>query len=403
MKKVYTVIVIMLMFAGAYAQTSDSKAVPTRQMEEWTKTPPSVGGKNLMKSGLTFWMNLDSADSYVATGQGVGYSRFLWESNMHYTNADTVGGHYGLQKEMWVVYDTLVDAYNMNGPTAYSRTLNPTVHIDSLALWCGQVNFSTTDDTLVIKIFPTMAITGGLQHFPDTVATVTPLWVDTIYIPASAAWGGFNSTSNGYVEAIAVNQTVPSSFCVKYEYWGSKQDTFKFVAGCPSFSGAASCSGYTMADSSYYHPNTFHKEVQFGRLYPTTTDGFVYYECNGTTGFQYGVDGYDYIQDLNSYIRLSGVSAGIQENHELGFTLGQNMPNPFNGTSDITYQLTKRGTVSLNITDIAGRTVMTFNEGAKDAGAHKITVNGKDLSQGVYFYTLNVDGYKLTNRMVVNK
>ena len=97
------------------------------------------------------------------------------------------------------------------------------------------------------------------------------------------------------------------------------------------------------------------------------------------------------------------IVTGIQENKELGIKLNQNIPNPFNGTSDISYQIAKRGNVTMNITDISGRNVMTINEGAKDAGTYKVTIDSKDLSQGVYFYTLNVDGYKLTNRMIVTK
>ena len=311
-----------------------------------------------------------------------------------------------MKNDYWVKFDTLVDSYNSSGPTPYSRATFPTVHMDSLAFWIGQENNSGNDDTLVIQVVRVIHPATGLYNFPDTAATGANVYSsDTIYIPASAPLNV--DYGDGYVGAIGVHQgagiTIPSAFAVHVQYLGNKADSFMFVAGTPSFAGAGGCAGYTMADSSSYHPNSFYKEnIQFHRIYPTTGDGFVYYECNGANGFTYGVDGFDYVQNIGVYPKVT-ITTGILENKSLGVKLFQNMPNPFNNTSDVSYNLAKRGNVTFEVTDLAGRVIVALNEGAMDAGTHTITIDGKNLSQGVYFYTLNVDGVKLTNKMVVKK
>ncbi len=86
-----------------------------------------------------------------------------------------------------------------------------------------------------------------------------------------------------------------------------------------------------------------------------------------------------------------------------GVELGQNVPNPFNGASQISYSLDNGGKVSLQIVDVTGKIVANYNEGTKSAGTYNITVNADQLAAGVYYYTLTVDGTRTTKRMVVSK
>src|SRR5437870_1807434 len=110
MKKIYAIIVIMLLFAGAYAQTSDSRASSTKiHPVAVTNSSPLLKHHELQKSIVpAFWINIDSADAYYAGINGLGYSRFTWHANQHYQESDTSAGHYGLQKDFYVVFDTIV-------------------------------------------------------------------------------------------------------------------------------------------------------------------------------------------------------------------------------------------------------------------------------------------------------
>lgn len=100
--------------------------------------------------------------------------------------------------------------------------------------------------------------------------------------------------------------------------------------------------------------------------------------------------------------KVSTPPASIKET-DLGIGLGQNMPNPANGLTTIKYDLKKGGNVSFEVYDIAGKQVMSMNEGNKAAGSHSIELNVNNLNAGVYFYTLTVDGARVTKKMTITE
>jgi hypothetical protein len=70
------------------------------------------------------------------------------------------------------------------------------------------------------------------------------------------------------------------------------------------------------------------------------------------------------------------------------FALRQNVPNPFNPTSIISYQLPGENTrynVSLKVYDILGREAATLVDGMKGAGYYSATFDGSHLASGIYF------------------
>ncbi len=86
------------------------------------------------------------------------------------------------------------------------------------------------------------------------------------------------------------------------------------------------------------------------------------------------------------------------------FELYQNYPNPFNPKTIINYELRINNFVELKVYDIAGREVATLVNDIMPAGKHEVEFNAEDLSSGVYFYSLNVDGKKMdVKRMALVK
>ena len=90
------------------------------------------------------------------------------------------------------------------------------------------------------------------------------------------------------------------------------------------------------------------------------------------------------------------------------FNLGSNYPNPFNGTTSISFELHKSGYVSLKIYDINGRLVSTLNNSLLEAGFytydwHGVSDSGKQLTSGVYFYRLTLDSMSSTKKMCLVK
>jgi len=86
-----------------------------------------------------------------------------------------------------------------------------------------------------------------------------------------------------------------------------------------------------------------------------------------------------------------------------GFKLEQNYPNPFNPTTNINYTLEKAGNVTLKVYDITGREVATLVNSRVTAGPHSVMFDATNLASGVYIYTLQSNGVRLTNRMTLIK
>ncbi|MBK9423449.1 MAG: T9SS type A sorting domain-containing protein [Bacteroidetes bacterium] len=86
-----------------------------------------------------------------------------------------------------------------------------------------------------------------------------------------------------------------------------------------------------------------------------------------------------------------------------GMILGQNYPNPFNTTSVIGYSIPSEGDVRISITNVLGQEIAVPVEGARAAGNHTFTIDSKDFGAGIYYYTLEFDGQKMTNKMVITE
>jgi hypothetical protein len=83
------------------------------------------------------------------------------------------------------------------------------------------------------------------------------------------------------------------------------------------------------------------------------------------------------------------------------FSLFQNNPNPTNGQTSIPYTLTEKSNVELNIMNIMGQVVLQKRIGNQESGNHQIDINIKNLSTGLYTYTLTVNGENITRKMMV--
>jgi hypothetical protein len=89
-------------------------------------------------------------------------------------------------------------------------------------------------------------------------------------------------------------------------------------------------------------------------------------------------------------------------------TLHQNVPNPFNPTTMISFTLAERMPVTLAIYDADGREVVKLVEGARPAGVNEVAWDGRSASgasvaTGVYFYRLKAGDKVLTRKMLLLK
>jgi len=96
---------------------------------------------------------------------------------------------------------------------------------------------------------------------------------------------------------------------------------------------------------------------------------------------------------------------GVNNNQEVvkDYRLNQNYPNPFNPTTSITYNIPERTFVTLKVYDVNGREIMTLVNGIQSAGQQVATFSAADLASGIYFYTIKVNDFTDTKKMVLVK
>ena len=81
--------------------------------------------------------------------------------------------------------------------------------------------------------------------------------------------------------------------------------------------------------------------------------------------------------------------------------VSQNFPNPFNGESYVNVHLNNDTYVTMDIMSITGQLVSSKDYGYKTSCNHTLTIDGSNLTQGVYFYTITAGDSKYTKKMIV--
>ncbi|NWF90882.1 MAG: T9SS type A sorting domain-containing protein [Ignavibacteriaceae bacterium] len=91
------------------------------------------------------------------------------------------------------------------------------------------------------------------------------------------------------------------------------------------------------------------------------------------------------------------------------FSLEQNYPNPFNPSTKIKYAIPlfgrdeRGGLVTMKVYDILGKEVVTLVNEYKQTGKYEVEFDAEKLSSGVYFYTLSIDEYLASQKMILLK
>ena len=85
------------------------------------------------------------------------------------------------------------------------------------------------------------------------------------------------------------------------------------------------------------------------------------------------------------------------------FALDRNIPNPFNPSTRIIFNLEREGTTRLEIFDAAGRRVDVLVDGVRSAGEHEVVWQAARQPSGVYFAKLTSGGKSAIRAMMLVK
>lgn len=91
------------------------------------------------------------------------------------------------------------------------------------------------------------------------------------------------------------------------------------------------------------------------------------------------------------------------------FKLHQNVPNPFNPVTEISFYVPDGGaSVSLRVYDVSGRLIRTLVDGDRPSGIRTVTWDGTDeaghpVASGTYFYQVATPSFSETKKMLLLK
>ena len=85
------------------------------------------------------------------------------------------------------------------------------------------------------------------------------------------------------------------------------------------------------------------------------------------------------------------------------YSLMQNLPNPFNPSTKINFDIPKSSFVTLKVYDVTGRMVGNLVSQNIPAGKYEYEWNANNMPSGIYFYTLRAGDFRQTKKMVLLK
>ena len=102
----------------------------------------------------------------------------------------------------------------------------------------------------------------------------------------------------------------------------------------------------------------------------------------------------------------ANILTGIKKiNSEIpsSYSLSQNYPNPFNPSTKIKYSISAGGNVSLKIYDMLGQEIKTLVEKYQNEGVYEVSFASENFTSGVYFYRLEINGFKDSKKFILLK
>lgn len=146
--------------------------------------------------------------------------------------------------------------------------------------------------------------------------------------------------------------------------------------------------------------------VQPGDTLKTSLHVFTDQVSIGTAHVQIQVGTFSNPDDriILNFTATTDPSVSVKENNFLNsYTLSQNYPNPFNPSTRISYNVGESGLVQLKIYNILGVEVATLVNEHQYSGYYTVDFNAARYTSGVYFYSLSVNNFTQTRKMILEK
>jgi hypothetical protein len=387
MKKLYILAVAGLLAGGVFGQQIQKRASFGNEMNNHVRALKQAhsNGSMVAKSGAS------AATSALHTGY-IDYSWFaandlsyVWQFNSLYTAADTSFNYICVALNQFGVFDDYADNsldVDYMGQNVWPATMT----IDSVFVLMTQENNSSTYDKVGLNI-----IKLNSSGNPTTSSAILYSYLDSTNVTLSPG-GGWVGTGASFVWGIAPNYTVnlaTDKVGLNFIYRGPDADTCGVIG-----SSIDDGSGGTMTQATY--------NTSWMRYPPYITS----ISRNNSIGYgsPVGSAGWIEVQDWEIWAKVTFDDATVGYNalNKNEFKVYQNAPNPFSGKTTIRYTVGKNASeIKFHLYDLTGRMIMDKTESDVASGDYSMVIDGNLINKGVYLYSFEVDGVKMTKRMVI--
>ena len=138
----------------------------------------------------------------------------------------------------------------------------------------------------------------------------------------------------------------------------------------------------------------------------STSDDYLYlnYQLDSEPGLAVRGDLDPYGDNKINFMKVpkADLLSGVKERSAINnLEVTQNQPNPFNGTSTVSVNVHHASNLSLEVSNMMGQIVYSYDAGQVNPGMTTLTIDGSKLSKGVYFYTVRAGEAAVTRKMIV--
>ncbi len=430
-------------------------------------TPPTIGWQSCNLSGASCGNTIDNVQnamdySYcnIMFTQGqkarmqacltstVAGRNNLWQTaNLMatgvYTTATLCGANFSSDKKVICAgnsivftntsYHGVISSYNwkfQGGSPATSAVANPTVSYAAPGTYSVELTVSDGTSTLTtVKqqyVIVQATTATAVYPFTESFETLTDLnsggWFannldtsGTWQLTGAAASGGsksvminnFSSTLNGKDELLSkpFNLSGATSLNLSFKYAFARKDTSnrdQLQVFCTQ-----SCTGTNLQRLNLVGSALETTTPKSGYFLPTASEwkaaSAIIPSVLFTNGFRLkfvftGNGGNNiYIDDINL-----AIDAGIRDISE-DVQLLKVFPNPSSGNSYLAFSLEKPKTLSLKLTDVLGKEVMSLKPELYDSGEQQLILPTAGLQSGIYFILLSDGLRQLSRQLVISK
>ncbi len=396
---------------------------------------------NAINSTVAGRNNLSSASNLAATGITTSTTNCIPMMNIAALPSTTVCSGSSLSmvsytsnanptSYMWTATSGAVVASPSSGNTSVTFNVVGTVTVNCTASTIsGSISQSVV--VTVLNGVPQIAA-GNSESFEN--ATLPTFWNVSTPNTSPGLWSITNAASSNGVQSMYVpGETLPANaidildspsydflnnqgaaFTFKYayaRYSTTTADLFKVQASkdcgsswndiwVPTISSLASGSGGIM--QSLFIPTASQWVFYDLTQHPNFTNflnsdhvvvRFYFQEDIGGSGNGNRM----YLDEINFNATPLGVN-------ELTKSIGFNVyPNPTNSDFNIKFTLSNEAKIKYTLTSVAGSVIIQENEKTLAQGTHEIKLNTKNqLAQGIYFVNLEMNGTKMTRKIIIN-